>query len=599
MKRLIFLLVFLFYSLVVRAQSYYTASYGSTATTEEARRIIPTPDSNYLIVGYSTPRLDSLNREGLVMKITPTGGLIWAKLYGGVKWEEFYDVVYTGGHYYCVGYTRTWVNDDPTSAPVDVRADIFLIKIKTDGALVWAKNLGSPTTSSSATIGNDVGLRLIAAPLGGVIVVARVNSGASSDQNNGLIWVDSDAKSRWAYQYDLAGNTGALELTQGIWKDRDNNFITGGWYSISSFPATSNGGMLFKVNPKGKLLWDRNTTCSPGTFESQYFGYYDLWEDRMFSTDFYSVTNGIREPQVMINQSATGQATAGSPQAVKFNDPNVANDNFRGNIFPIGDGKDEFVLAVNDLTPPASGVTQYATLISSTTGLSYQWSKKVGFYNAWNQISDLTTCVDNNQDLIGIGTVLRYLSGGMVDRDILLVRTSNSATATDCNLEYTVTPANLTLNDATLNLSQLDLNTSECGSDCWADNDTIGNVFVQNQIFTGQACSPEEYQGITGMQKLPFDTLNHVLPIECYTLDCPVNLSFQFLKPPKEMYFEITDLTREFVYVRFFNNMDQLIAGYNFLQMNLPHQQTYLWSIEVVYFGEQGLERRIGSFTIN
>lgn len=210
------LLILLTYCFKIGAQSYYTASYGTNATTEEARRIIPTPDGNYLVVGYSTPRLDSLNREGLAMKITPSGGLIWAKLYGGVKWEEFYDVVYTGGHYYCVGYTRTWVNDDPTSTPTDVRADIFLIKIKTDGTLVWAKNLGSPTTSTSATIGNDVGLRLIAAPLGGVIVVARINSGAGSDQNNGLIWVDANAKSHWAYQYDLAGNPGANELTQGI-----------------------------------------------------------------------------------------------------------------------------------------------------------------------------------------------------------------------------------------------------------------------------------------------------------------------------------------------------------------------------------------------
>lgn len=73
MKHVNLFLLFQTICLFTAAAQSYTYSYGSAVTTEEARRIIPTPDGNYLIVGYSTPRLDSLNREGLVMKITPAG----------------------------------------------------------------------------------------------------------------------------------------------------------------------------------------------------------------------------------------------------------------------------------------------------------------------------------------------------------------------------------------------------------------------------------------------------------------------------------------------------------------------------------------------
>jgi hypothetical protein len=73
------------------------------------------------------------------------------------------------------------------------------------------------------------------------------------------------------------------------------------------------------------------------------------------------------------------------------------------------------------------------------------------------------------------------------------------------------------------------------------------------------------------------------------------NLSFTFKKEPKELYFEITDPTGNFVYERFYGNMDKLIAGFKFEGYNGIGKE-YVWEIEAVYSDEEGMERKTGYF---
>jgi hypothetical protein len=223
-----------------------------------------------------------------------------------------------------------------------VLANIFLVKIAQNGQIIWAKSIGNPAVGNSGTVGNDVGLRISAASQGGVMIVGRLNSGSSTNQNNAVIWVDANAKTKWAYQYNWPNNASANELTFGIWRDGPLSYVTGGW--IETFSGIS-GGLLYKINQQGDLVWDQNTTCNPSTaFESQYFGYYNFKNKKIYTTDFYTqVNSSIREINVCTNLAETGNVPPSGtiPQVKRFHyglPGSSTNNNNRSYIFPVGSG---------------------------------------------------------------------------------------------------------------------------------------------------------------------------------------------------------------------------------------------------------------------
>lgn len=607
------LTLLLFLAVQSFGQTVFMKQLKCAVSIQEARKLIRTPDKNFLLVGYKLAGAGGLDREALAIKFNGAGGVIWSKSYGGSGWEEFYDVVQVGQFYYCVGYTRTgaWVNGVYPNSANNVNADVFLVKLKLDGSVVWAKNMGKPAAGTSATDGNDIGLRLIASGQGGVMIVARINSGAGTNQNNGIIWVEADGKTRWANQYDLAGNVSNNELTYSIWKDGFDSYITGGW--IQSFSGTVfTGGMLFKINQNGNVVWDRNTRCSPGVFESLYYGYYNHKTGKIYSTDYYNQVSGtVREVQVCTNIASTGNApTAGAiPQAKRFHygAAGSAGNNHRALIFPVGDGYEQFILAANDLSGAVFNTTKKSTIISVDEDLNFQWAKKVGtphepgLDGRLTQIQDLIACDSTNQSLMAVGSV--YKSNGNID--ILITRIGGTSTIENCENSAAVNSSTLTETATAINLSKVNLNTANCSPNCWADESLIGAINVVNLIDS----MAEVLYGpcIAGIKEdenpvaAKFEDLNFIVPNINENLTDPnvpinaTNLSFTFKKEPKELYFEITDPTGNFVYERFYGNMDKLIAGFKFEGYNGIGKE-YVWEIEAVYSDEEGMERKTGYF---
>jgi hypothetical protein len=330
---------------------------GNAKSLEEARKIIRTPDGNFLVVGYIADSTTSLNRDALAFKIDISGNILWQFKYGGSNFEEFNDVVYLGGYYYCVGYTRTWIQGVYIGTPT---GDVFLVKIKLDGSLVWAKNIGQSSAGNSTNTGDENGLSLTGAIQGGVIINARSNSLNTFNINTTMISVDADGKVRWIYTYDTP-SISANELTAGIWKDGSHNYVTGGW--LNNFLGIT-GGFLFKINDNGDLLWSKNTRITPGIFESQYYGFYNNSNGKIYATDFYNQTNSnIREAAVITNLSSTGGLPFGGgiPRVRRFyyGSANNASDNYRGVLIPTSDGQTEFLLTFATINAP-NGTTSAA-----------------------------------------------------------------------------------------------------------------------------------------------------------------------------------------------------------------------------------------------
>jgi hypothetical protein len=607
------LTMLLFMAVQSFGQTVFMKQLTCSVPIQEARKLIRTPDKNFLLVGYKASAANSLDREAIAIKFNGAGGVLWSKSYGGSNREEFYDVVQVGQFYYCVGYTRTdaWVNGVfNNGGPNNVIADVFLVKLKLDGSVVWAKNMGKPAPGTSITDGNDIGLRLIASGLGGVMIVVRINSGAGTNQNNGIIWVEADGKIRWANQYDLAGNVSNNELTYSIWKDGFDSYITGGW--IQSFSGTAfNGGMLFKINQSGNVVWDRNTRCNPGVFESLYYGYYNHKTGKVYSTDYYNEVNGpVREVQVCTNMASTGNAPAvgAIPQAKRFHfgAAGSVGNNHRALIFPVGDGYEQFILASNDLSGATFNTTKKSTIISVDEELNFQWSKKVGTPHDNNddghltQIQDIIACDSTNQSLMAVGSV--YKSNG--DIHILITRIGGTGTLETCENSAAINSSALTETTTAINLSKVNLNTVNCSPNCWADESLIGainvNDFLVAQVFLEGPCVPG-LKDDEGQDAAKFEDLNFIVPTIHESLTDPnvpvgsTNLSFSFTKEPKEIYFEITDLSGNFVYERFYGNKDKLIEGFKFEEFDQSYKE-FIWEIEAVYDDVEGIERKTGYF---
>lgn len=556
-----------------------TLAFGTALGAEEGRRIIQTPDSNFLIVGYCTP--SGMGRDGLVLKMTPNGTILWAKAYGGTNWEEFYDVVYAGGYYYCVGYTRTWVKG--TYGSPNLNADIFLVKLNLDGSLVWAKNMGRPSAGSSPTDGNDLGLRMVAAAQSGVVIVARINHGASSGQKNGLIWVAPDAKTRWAYQYDWTSGLSMNEITFGIWKDKSQGYITGGQMNT----LISNDGFLMKTDQNGNVQWAQKTKCSPGIIESQYTGYYNHLNGKIYTADYYNKSDeSIYEAVVITNMAETGAVPSGGgvPRAVSlhYGASGSSGNNYRCRIFPVGDGYGDFVLAVNDQSTSSPNA---ATIVAMDMDMNFKWSKNIGYPNQGHNILDMVTCYGTTYDL--------YFTGFIGEsRDVLLGWTTYSDTSS-CAVSDDIDTTYLSTTNTSLTINKVNLNTYGCTNDCWAGNDTIGDITISNYVgFESVACYESGPPPDTAEQALNFIETNF-----CDDPSCLTNLSFNFPKQPQIVYFEITDITENFVYERFYGQVAKLTNGFNFDSIGLKKGQ-YKWGLFATYSDKTGMEQKYGTFIV-
>ena len=104
------------------------------------------PDGTYTFAGYATsPSLmqngGSGKKDLWVVKTSGTGEVLWSKLYGGTDEEEAFSVGLTPeGNYLVSGYTQS-VNG--VAASSNGGTDALLLKLAPSGALLWQKLVGT------------------------------------------------------------------------------------------------------------------------------------------------------------------------------------------------------------------------------------------------------------------------------------------------------------------------------------------------------------------------------------------------------------------------------------------------------------------------
>ena len=207
--------------------------------------------------------------DGFVAKYTTDGKLIWAVSMGGSSTTQVNSmIVDANGNPIISGqFNSSDLDADPGSGTTTLSTqggyDAFVIKLDSNGALVWAKSIGGGAT--------DYGSHIIADSQGNVIEdvlyqstvkVASQSFTAQGSQFNGLaIKFDPSGNLIWAINIGDPGNS---EVNYSTVDHQDNVLLCGSFQGNDNFDPlgtpsyiNGNGGGTYiaKYTSAGSLIW--------------------------------------------------------------------------------------------------------------------------------------------------------------------------------------------------------------------------------------------------------------------------------------------------------------------------------------------------------
>jgi len=207
----------------------WSKAYGGTGD-ESGHEIIPTSDGNYAITGRS-------NNDAYLLKINPAGNTIWTKSYGGSQYETSHSVKQClDGGYILVGKTFSYGQG---------AGDIYVVKTNSTGDTTWTKTFGG--------IYDDEAGYVLANPDGTYTIDAQISSNnLLSGLDIYVVKIDANGNSIWTKTY--GGND--KDVTHNIQPTSDHGYIIAG---ISrSFGWINPDMWLVKIDSVGNVMWTRN-----------------------------------------------------------------------------------------------------------------------------------------------------------------------------------------------------------------------------------------------------------------------------------------------------------------------------------------------------
>ncbi len=224
--------------------------------------IIQTTDNGFLIVGEldvtssggqgnSKRKAKHAGGDIWAIKIDNQGNIQWRKYFGGSFTDTPYTVIQTHEGDYIIAGTS-----DSTDADISNNKgsyDFWVIKINSQGTLLWEKSLGGTEideAKSIVSIDNQY-----------FFILGHTRS---SDQNVSiskggadlwLIKIDTHGNLLWEKSY--GGNN--FDIGNTIRKTNDGNFIIGGNTRSADFITNKgqNDAWLLKITPNGTVLWQK------------------------------------------------------------------------------------------------------------------------------------------------------------------------------------------------------------------------------------------------------------------------------------------------------------------------------------------------------
>ncbi len=238
--------------LIIKSDSLGNSSWQRTfggSGWDYSNSIIETSDNNFISVGFTTS-FTSKNVDGYAIKIDRNGNLIWEKTFGGENWDIFNSVCQDNNdNLYICGYTESLGSGED---------DIYLVKINTDGNIIWEKTFG--TTNS------EMGFKIIHTSDNNLLVIGNTGKFVSSgDRDIYAIKINLDGAILWEQTYTSRGSNTYHERGVDIIELSEGGYLIIGSHAIT-YNDVSNI-IVLKTNSEGKEIWRKDLG------ESSYYDY--------------------------------------------------------------------------------------------------------------------------------------------------------------------------------------------------------------------------------------------------------------------------------------------------------------------------------------
>ncbi len=253
--------------------------------TDQGMSIAVDPSGNVCIVGFFSSTVDfdpgpavltfSANADVVIVKLNPSGNLIWAKQFKSPTWDWDYPYgisIDQTGNVYSTGYFSKTVDFDPGPGTYTLTAsgltDVFVSKLDVNGSFVWAKQFAGNGLDESHAIAVD--------KLGNVYTTGRFGSITDFDPGLGffplaanggydafLCKLDSSGNFAWAMQF---GNWD-YDVGWSVAVDAQSNVYATGFFgdpvdfdpgiSVSTFTTNVGDRDIFitKFDTYGTFVW--------------------------------------------------------------------------------------------------------------------------------------------------------------------------------------------------------------------------------------------------------------------------------------------------------------------------------------------------------
>ena len=219
-------------------------TYGN-GLADRAAHIVATSDGGYVVGGSTT---DTNQLQWWIFKIDSVGTMLWEKTYGGSATDSLSWIdIANDGSIYCVGHSMSGDRDFPVNQGNN---DIWIMKLNANGELIWKK----PFAGS----GQDNGFQIRATADGGCVLAGSTSStdGDMTDNTTG------------------SADGFVAKLSAGGDVDWKKIYGTGGAESFNALQALHNGGYIVvgitegagepngdyyivRLDPSGNMIWEK------------------------------------------------------------------------------------------------------------------------------------------------------------------------------------------------------------------------------------------------------------------------------------------------------------------------------------------------------
>jgi hypothetical protein len=218
--------------------------------TDTSYAACQTQGGDYIIIGSSDSNdIDISNNKGTydfwIIKISSEGNLIWEKSYGGSEIDEALDITpTTDGNFIVCGNTRS-NNIDVSSN--NGAADIWILKITPNGEILWEKTYGGNSFEAAKSVHQTTD--------NGFIIAGNSRSDnndltKNNGQNDGWIFkINQNGILQW--QTSIGGSN--IDLLMDSTQLQDGSIVAVGNTSSSDLDISENKGftdlLLIRLNP--------------------------------------------------------------------------------------------------------------------------------------------------------------------------------------------------------------------------------------------------------------------------------------------------------------------------------------------------------------